>query len=135
MCLRKAIQTSIGCVKEAGRAVNHMFLILLVPILQTVGLFLFFLVFVYYAVHLVSLGEITSVDIPVDERGDTEIAVRVFEMNDFVERCAWCTLTHACYSTNYQYIVRKLMDPSSLFMQSICSVYFGRQTLSWLRVI
>ena len=41
VCLRKQIQTAIQCVKEAGRAVNHMFLILLVPIVQAIGLFVF----------------------------------------------------------------------------------------------
>ena len=33
-CLRKSIQLAVLCVKEAGRAVNSMILILLVPVLQ-----------------------------------------------------------------------------------------------------
>ena len=91
-CLVRQIQLAIGCVKAAGKAINNMVLILLVPILQTIGLIVFWAVWSYYAVHLASLGEITTRDLPVGVDG-TEIAVRQFEFNDeLVVRCGWFML-------------------------------------------
>lgn len=100
VCLRKAIQTAIGCVKEAGRAVNHMFLILLVPVLQAVAFFVFMIAFMYYAVNLASLGEITTRGIPVDE-GGTEISVREYEFDEFIERCGWYYLFCFFWTANF----------------------------------
>mmetsp|Transcript_3634 Transcript_3634/g.7266 ORF Transcript_3634/g.7266 Transcript_3634/m.7266 type:complete len:688 (+) Transcript_3634:110-2173(+) len=100
VCLRKAIQTAIGCVKEAGRAVNHMFLILLVPVLQAVALLIFLVCFIYYSVNLASLGEITTRDIPVDE-GGTEISVREYEFDEFVQRCGWYYLFCFFWTANF----------------------------------
>jgi hypothetical protein len=95
-CLRKAIQLAIVCVKEAGRAVNSMTIILLVPVLQAVGLLAFMGVFCIYAVHLASLGDITTKEVPVlnTDIGVVEgptILYRVFEFSDFIcspTRCA-----------------------------------------------
>jgi hypothetical protein len=111
VCLRKALQTAIGCVKQAGRAVNHMFLILLIPLLQTGALLFFLVAFVYYAVHLPSLGEITSQDIPVSLRDGAEIAVRQFEVNDFVGRCTWC-------KSSFVAVIWKIVDSIVLHQHS-----------------
>jgi len=100
VCLRKAIQTAIGCVKEAGRAVNHMFLILLIPVLQAVALLIFLVCFVYYSVNLASLGEITTREIPVDE-GGTQISARQYEFDEFVERCGWYYLFCFFWTANF----------------------------------
>lgn len=101
VCLRKQIQTAIGCVKEAGKAVNHMFLILLVPVLQAVGLLTFLTVFIFYSVNLASLGEITTQEIPVDEQGLTEITVRQYEFDDFVTKCGWYYLFCLFWTANF----------------------------------
>ena len=101
VCLRKSIQTAICCVKQAGRAVNHMFLILLVPVLQAICLWIFLLCFIYYAVHLASLGNITSKDLTVPDGGETEIAVRQYELSPFVEQCAWFYLFCLFWTANF----------------------------------
>jgi len=78
-CLRRQIQIAIGCVKQAGRAVNSMMLILLVPVLQAAGLVAFLVILMVYAVYLASLGEISIREIPLDVQGQQEIAYRVYE--------------------------------------------------------
>ena len=91
-CMIQQIQLAIGCVKAAGKAINNMVLILLVPVIQTVGLIIFWLIWSYYAVHLASLGNITTRNLPVGLDG-TEIAIRRFEFNDdLVIKCGWYLL-------------------------------------------
>lgn len=101
VCLRKQIQLAIGSVKEAGRAVNSMPLILMVPVLQACGLVLFLAVFIYYAVHLASMGEITTKEIPLDFEGEKEISYRVFEFDSFVQNCAWFLLFCLFWTCNF----------------------------------
>ena len=122
--MRKAIQTAIGCVKEAGRAVNHMILILLIPVLQAIGLLAFLLCFMYYAVHIASLGEITSRDIPVDE-GGTEIAVRQFEYDTFVERCGWYYLFCLFWTANFIVAAGDMM-----IALAVAHYYFARNKMT-----
>jgi hypothetical protein len=100
-CLRSSIMLAIKCTKEAGRAVNSMVLILLVPVIQTIGFLLFMVAFVYYGANLASLGEITTYDVPVGVDGidssivqgdapeTTEIAYRQFVYDDFTKNCGW----------------------------------------------
>lgn len=88
-CLRRAIMEAIVCTKEAGRAVNSMILILLVPVLQCIGLFIFFIPFMGYSINLASMAEITTTDIPLDSVGGAEIAVRSFEFDSFTKQCGW----------------------------------------------
>ena len=101
-CLRKAIQLAIVCVKEAGKAVNSMTLILLVPVLQAFGLLAFMAIFCVYAVHLASLGEITTKEIPLDDIvGGQEISYRVYEFDDFIENCGWYLLFCLFWTANF----------------------------------
>mmetsp|Transcript_2262 Transcript_2262/g.3599 ORF Transcript_2262/g.3599 Transcript_2262/m.3599 type:complete len:654 (-) Transcript_2262:40-2001(-) len=58
--MRKRIQLSIGIVKETSRAVQSMPTLLLFPIVQTVCIIIFVIVWLVYAVHVASLGEIES---------------------------------------------------------------------------
>jgi solute carrier family 44 (choline transporter-like protein), member 2/4/5 len=88
-CLRKAIMEAIVCTKEAGKAVNSMTIILLVPIAQSIGFFLFFVPFMWYCINLASMATITTVDIPLDTVGGAEIAIRTFEFDDDIEYLGW----------------------------------------------
>jgi hypothetical protein len=54
ICLRKQIQLAIFCVKQAGRAINSMILIFLIPVIQGIGLLLFVMVWTYYGSYLAS---------------------------------------------------------------------------------
>lgn len=101
-CLRKAIMEAIVCVKEAGKAVNTMTIILLVPVVQVIGLFLFFIPFVWYGINLASMGTITTTDIPLDTIGGAEIAVRTFEFSDQIEYLGWVRI---CVSVCHVFFV------------------------------
>lgn len=125
VCLRKQIQTAIGCVKEAGRAVNHMFLILLVPVLQAVGLLAFLVVFIFYSVNLASLGEITTKELPVDEAGQTQITLRQFEFDDFVQRCGWYYLFCFFWTANFIVAVGDM-----IIALAVAHYYFARNKMT-----
>lgn len=108
VCLRRAIMDAIKCTKEAGRAVNSMILILLVPVLQSIGFLLFMIPFVYYAASLASLGTITTQDVPVGgvevpllNNTVPEIAFRVLEFDDFTENCGWYLLFSFFWTANF----------------------------------
>jgi hypothetical protein len=78
--LRHQIQLAICCTKEAGKAVNNMLVILLVPVLQAVALCIFLAVAMVYAVYLASLGKIEIHEFH-------GIPYRTFHFDDFVWRC------------------------------------------------
>jgi len=105
-CLRKSIQDAILCTREAGKAVNSMTLILLVPVLQGIGFLLFLVPFIYYGANLASLGDITTTDVQVglEIPGVTdrpEVAFRVFEFDDFTKNCGWYMLVSLFWTTNF----------------------------------
>jgi hypothetical protein len=133
VCLRKQIQISIQSVKEAGRAINHMFLILLVPVLQAVGLLLFLIVFLYYAVHLASLGDITTKDIETSVNGGAEIAVRQYEFDDFVSTCGWYYLFCLYWTANFIVAVGDM-----IIALAVSHYYFAQNKMtigSWTVII
>jgi hypothetical protein len=104
-CLRKAIMDAIVCTKEAGRAVNSMTLILLVPVLEAIGFIVFLVPFMYYSANLSSLATITTKDVPVDVSlpgiETATVAFRVFDFDDFTENCAWYFLFCFFWTGNF----------------------------------
>ena len=61
MCfLRSRIQLALGVVKEAAKAVAAMPLIIFFPIIQCIGFIIFMILWMYYAVHLASMGDPTD---------------------------------------------------------------------------
>jgi len=98
-CLRKQIAIAIGCVKTAGKAVNHMFGILAVPVIQGVGLIAFLIIWTVYAVYLASLGDITTREIPLGN--NVQITVRQYEFDPFVVRCGWFLLFCLFWTANF----------------------------------
>ena len=120
-CLRQAIQDAIKCTKEAGKAVNSMTLILLVPVLQGIGFLLFLIPLVFYGANLASLGKIETQDVPVgvEVPGVTdkapEVAYRVFEFDAYTERCGWYLLFSFFWTSNF---IVALGDVSFLYTTS-----------------
>lgn len=90
-CFRSSIQTAVGCVREAGRAINRMVLLFGIPCLQGVVLLGFWIVWGYFSVNLASLGEVATRSFQVDFQG-TEVSIRVFQFDDFVTYCGWYML-------------------------------------------
>lgn len=99
-CLRKAIQLAIGCVKEAGKAVTKMPMIMTVPILQATGLIAFLVIWTVYGVYLASLGKIVTQEFPLNLSGLT-ISVRTWEFDDFTENCGWYLLFCLFWTGNF----------------------------------
>jgi len=62
MCyLRSRIQLALGVVKEAAKSIAAMPVIILFPVIQCAGFVVFMILWMYYAVHLASMGD------PVEE--------------------------------------------------------------------
>ena len=99
-CLRSQIQLAIGCVKEAAKAINSMLLIFFVPMIQGIVFFFFWSVWGYFCVHLASLGDIQTRSFPVDTQG-TEITIRVYEFDPFIQRCGWFMLFCFYWTANW----------------------------------
>jgi len=86
--LRQSIRLALACVKQAARAIGAMPIILFFPIIQCIGLFVFLVVWLVYAVNLASLGEVVLKELPTD----SAITVRFYEYDDFIKRTGWYLL-------------------------------------------
>lgn len=102
-CMRKQIQVAVGCVKETGRGIHRMPLIIMLPVLQAAGFVAFMIVFMIYAVHLASLGEVDVFEFPTNFDTGTEVAVRTYSFDTYVYRCAWFFLF--CFFWTSSFIV------------------------------
>jgi hypothetical protein len=128
-CLRAAIQKSITAVKQAGAAVNHMMLVLAVPVLQATGFVAFMAIFILYGTYLASLGNITTKSIPLeydlDGSGTQTISVRVYEFNDFVKYCGWYMLFCLFWTANFIVAVGDM-----ILALAVAHYYFARDKMT-----
>jgi choline transporter-like protein 2/4/5 len=62
--LRKRVALAIAVCKQAARALGHMPLLIVFPVIQSVGLLLFMLPWMYFGSYLMSAGEMISTMIP-----------------------------------------------------------------------
>eukprot|EP00541_Cyclophora_tenuis_P016253 CAMPEP_0116552562 /NCGR_PEP_ID=MMETSP0397-20121206/6560_1 /TAXON_ID=216820 /ORGANISM="Cyclophora tenuis, Strain ECT3854" /LENGTH=588 /DNA_ID=CAMNT_0004077535 /DNA_START=88 /DNA_END=1854 /DNA_ORIENTATION=+ len=118
-CLRRQIQLAVGCVKEAGRAMHRMPGIVFVPVLQGAGFIAFLVPLTFYGVHLASLGDIMTEDFPLGS--GLEIAVRTWNFDPFVERCAWYLLFCLFWTGNFIVAVGDMV-----IAMSVAKWYFAR---------
>ena len=86
--LRKQIMLAMSCVKQAARSIASMPIIMTLPILQTCGFFAFGVVWLYYAVHLASMGTLKTTTLPFD----SVVTVRSFDYTQGIERFGWYLL-------------------------------------------
>ncbi|KAL7572907.1 hypothetical protein ACA910_004551 [Epithemia clementina (nom. ined.)] len=120
-CLRRQIMIAIGCVKTAGKAVNHMFALLGIPLVQALGMLAFCAVWIAYAVHLASLGDITVTEIDLPNSNGAQIAFREYEWSPFVQRCGWFLLFCLFWTANFIVAMGDLM-----IALSVAKYYFTR---------
>ena len=113
-CLRQQIQMSIGCVKEAARAINRMPIILMVPVLQSIAFIGALGAFALYGVHLASMGNIKVWEFPIDIDSGAEIAVRTYDFDGMVEGMAWFLLFSAFWTSNFIVAVGDLVVAMSV---------------------
>ena len=83
--LRKQIMLSMACVRAACRALSDMPTMIFFPVIQVIGLAAFMLIWLVYAVHLASTGEITKTQLPTT----VDISVRTYVFDDFTKKCGW----------------------------------------------
>lgn len=86
--LRKQIMLAMSCVKQAARSIASMPIIMTLPILQTCGFFAFGAVWLYYAVHLASMGTLKTTTLPFD----SVVTVHSFDYTQGIERFGWYLL-------------------------------------------
>lgn len=142
-CLRRQIAIAIGCVKTAGKAVNHMVALVGIPLLQALGLLIFSVIWIVYAVHLASMGKITTQKVNLgagDLAGSAgnltggatdqipgalipgaQISVRVYEYDPFVQRVGWFLLFCFLWTANFIVAMGDLM-----IALSVAKYYFTR---------
>uniref|UniRef100_A0A7S2Y2B5 Choline transporter-like protein n=1 Tax=Fibrocapsa japonica TaxID=94617 RepID=A0A7S2Y2B5_9STRA len=64
LCMRKRIKLAVGIVKEASKAISAMKIIVLFPVIQSLGVLCFLIPWVIYVVYLASSGEIVTIEMP-----------------------------------------------------------------------
>jgi len=78
--LRRRIQLAVACVKQAAKAVSSMTLLVFLPVLQCIG-FIFFLVpWIFFTVHLASMGKTDT----VFSSDSSPVPVRMYEYSDHI---------------------------------------------------
>lgn len=117
--LRRSIQLAILCVREAGKAVTSMIIILLVPFLQAVGFSIFIVVFCVYAVYLASLGDMKILEIIPG------VKYRVFEFDETVQRFGWYLLFCFFWTSNFIVAVGDM-----IIAIAVAKWYFARNKLT-----
>lgn len=83
--LRKQIMLSMACVRAAGRSISAMPTMVLFPFFQVIGLSCFMIIWLVYAVHLASTGDIVTKTLP----SSASVTVRSFIFDDFTKRSGW----------------------------------------------
>ncbi len=86
--LRKQIMLAMACVREAARAIGSMPLIVVFPIIQAAGFVCFLVIWLFYAVHLASTGEIKEVELPTTAK----VTMRQYEFDDTTTYLGWYLL-------------------------------------------
>ncbi|CAM9112251.1 unnamed protein product [Discosporangium mesarthrocarpum] len=103
--MRKRIELAIGVIKEAGRVITSMPLIVLWPLLQLVGFVLFMLVWAYYVAYTASLGEFKVVDNTVPGAGGAipvfDLARKEYSFSEDVEYRLWFLLFCFFWTLNF----------------------------------
>ena len=86
--LRRQIMLAMACVRQAGRAVAKMPLIVLFPVIQTIGFLVFLVVWLLYAVYLASTGDIIENELP----SYATVTVKTYQFDDNTKVCGWYLL-------------------------------------------
>jgi len=87
--LRKRIQLAIGIVKESAKVVNAMPTLILSPIVQCLATVFFTLIWIVYAVHLSSLGELVPSEVIFN---NVTITFRTFSYDTEMKQAGWFLL-------------------------------------------
>jgi len=90
--LRKRIQLAIGLVKEAGRAICSMPIIVFYPVLQATGFVVFLVPWTFYSVYVASVGKWKTETYSSLTNSFTAVDVKRFQYGSGAEGFAWYLL-------------------------------------------
>jgi len=122
--MRKEIQLALGIVKQTSKAINSMPLLSVFPVFQCLGLLVFLAIWMVYAVHLASLGTMTTITVDNPFNAVT-MNMKVFEFSDTITYFAWFLLF--CILWTYQFI---LSIGQIIIAMSVATWYFTRNKSS-----
>lgn len=86
--LRKQIMLSMACVRAAGRSMSAMPTMVVFPFMQVLGLCSFLIIWLFYAVHLASTGNIVTKQLP----SFATATIRTYEFDEFTTRSGYYLL-------------------------------------------
>ena len=111
--LRARIQLALAVVKQAARSVAAMPMMILFPVLQCAAFVVFMVVWLYYAVYLASLGELSTsgvcstptylTETLCTGAGEKWIVYRSFDYDETTTQMGWYLLF--CYFWSSQFII------------------------------
>ena len=102
IALRKQMQLAIACIKASSRAVARMPLVLVFPIFQATGFAIFLAVWIYYAVHLASMGE-------VKVHNYNLVSTRTYEFTAFTQNSGFFLLFCLFWTTQFIFALGEIV--------------------------
>lgn len=97
--LAKRISLAIGVIKQAGRAIAAMPLIVLWPVVELIGVIAFMGIWMYYAAATASLGDITTKS--VTSAGGLDLSYKVYEFDEATEQRGWFLIFCLFWTLNF----------------------------------
>mmetsp|Transcript_29167 Transcript_29167/g.93367 ORF Transcript_29167/g.93367 Transcript_29167/m.93367 type:complete len:523 (-) Transcript_29167:1786-3354(-) len=132
LVMRKRIILSIGVVKEAARSLAYMPALIAFPVVQALGVVLFFVPWMIYAVFLASSGEITVTEY-CDVTGTTCMNYKEFTYSDEIRYAALYLLFSWFWTTQFIIAMGQLvvaMAVSLFYFSKNKSSEIGNKTVS-----
>lgn len=120
--LAKRISLAIGVIKEAGRSIAAMPLIVFWPLVELVTAVAFMAVWTYYAAYTASLGDITTKTAESPEgTGGYDISYKVYDFDQQVQYRGWFLLFCLFWTLNFITAMGQIV-----IAMSVSSWYFAR---------
>eukprot|EP00752_Nemacystus_decipiens_P006151 g5549.t1 len=117
--LAKRISLAIGVIKEAGRSIAAMPLIVLWPLVELVAAIAFVAIWMYYAAYTASLGDISTKT--VESAGGYDVSYKVYEFDQQVQYRGWFLLFCLFWTLNFITAMGQIV-----ISMSVASWYFAR---------
>lgn len=120
--LRKEIMLAIACIKQAARAFGAMLVAMtLLPIFQSCVTIGILFLWVWFIIHLASMGDISTVELPTD----STMTVRVWEFDEDINRLGWLLLFYLFWILEFSKAIGQI-----IIAMSVAKWYFCRDKKS-----
>ncbi|CAM9698239.1 unnamed protein product [Ectocarpus sp. 4 AP-2014] len=118
--LAKRISLAIGVIKEAGRSIASMPIIVFWPVVELVASIAFVAIWMYYAAYTASLGDITTKTVESDT-GGYDLSYKVYDFDQQVQYRGWFLLFCLFWTLNFVTAMGQIV-----IAMSVASWYFAR---------